>query len=130
MTTREKITITNHPVLTEVTREVQVFRSYKEYDVQRVVLVLNVFHYDSEGNAITYFPKQVELIASNTTFVNPQDGQILQPDEDGNYPEGAMGEYDYLWYIVNVQKAYTEVELEDMYAGLRIEQINKKLYGE
>jgi len=120
MITRNIIDIPNHPVLTDVTRKAQVFRSYKEYDTNRVVLVINIFHY-KDGEELKYFPKQVELIADNDVRVNPQTGDIIE--------EGGMGEYDYLWYIVNTAKVYTEAELEEMYINLRIEKINTKIYN-
>ncbi len=123
MITRNIIDIPNHPVLTDVTRKAQVFRSYKEYDTNRVVLVLNIFHY-KDGEEIKYFPKQAELIADNETKVNPLNGQIVDSDT-----EGAIGEYDYLWYIVNTAKAYTEAELEEIYINLRTDKINTKLYS-
>ena len=121
MIARNIIDISNHPILTDVTRKAQVFRSYKEYDTNRVVLVLNIFHYKGDEE-IKYFPKQIELISDNETKVDPQTGTIvektvLQPKENEedpdvfDYPEGSIGEYQYLWYIVNVAKAYTEIEL-------------------
>ena len=127
MITRNIIEITNHPLLTDITRKVQIFRSGKEYDSNRVILKVKVSHYKN-GEEIEYFPKYVELIVDNITMVNPSSGAIVQPDAEGQYPAGSIGEYDYLWDVVNVAKTYTEAELEEIYIPLRISQINTKLY--
>lgn len=131
MITRNIINIANHPVLKDVTRKAQVFRSYKEYDSNRVVLVVNIFHY-KDGEEIKYFPKEVTLISDNDTRVNPATGDIIEnapKDEDGNYTPETMGEFDYLWYIVNTAKIYTEIQLEEIYISLRQDKINSKLYN-
>lgn len=127
MVTRNLINIPNHPDLETVTRKARIFRAYNEYDTNRVIIPVDIFHY-IDGIEINYFPKRVELISDNETKVDPQTGDIVEKDEEGNYPEGSMGEFDYLWYIVNVAKLFTQIELEEMYINLRIEKINDKLY--
>lgn len=119
MITRNLINISNHPVLTDVTRKAQIFRSYKEYDTNRVILIVNIYHYKDDVE-LKYFPKQVELISDNEVKVNQQ-GEIVD--------NGTIGEFDYLWNVVNVQKQFTEVELEEIYVTLRQTKINEKLYG-
>lgn len=127
MITRNLIDIPNHPLLTDVVRKAQVFRSYNEYDTNRVVMPVKVYHF-KDDQPLNYFPKDVELIVDNDTMVNPATGAIVEKDEEGNYPEGSIGEYDYLWAVVNVAKAYTQQELEEIYIPQRIEKINAKLY--
>ena len=133
MITRNIIDIPNHPILTDVVRKAQIFRSHKEYDTNRVILKVLIFHYDKNGNQIKYLPggteNPVELISDNETKVNPQTGAIVEKDENGEYVEEVIGEFDYLWTIVNTVKAYTEIELEEIYIGLRIDKINNKLYS-
>lgn len=125
---REIKDITNHPLFNDVTRKAQVSKSYKEYDNNKVILVLNIFHY-KDNQELKYFPKQISLIADNETKVDPNTGSIVLPNTNGEYPTTVIGEYDYLWSIVNVVKTYTEVELEELYINLRIDKINSKLYG-
>ena len=127
MITRNLIDIPNHPDLENVKRKAKVFRAYNEYDTNRVILAVEVFHYINDEE-VNYFPKKVDLISDNVTMVNPANGNIVEKDDEGNYPQGSMGEYDYLWNVVNVAKAYTQVQLEDAYINIRIEKINKKLY--
>jgi len=132
MTTRKIIDIPNHPILKDVIRKAQVFRGYYEYDTNRVIIPVKIFHY-LDGVEIKYLPggtdeTYAELISDNETKVNPQTGEIVEKDENGEYPEGTMGEYDYLWYLVNIAKLYTPQELEEMYVPLRINKLNSKLY--
>ncbi len=130
MITRNLIDITNHPDLENVTRKAQVFRAYNEYDTNRVIIPVKIFHY-IDGIEVSYFPDTVELISDNDTRVNPANGQIVEAvkDADGNYPSNTIGEFDYLWNLVNVFKMFTQIQLEEMYISLRIDKLNKKLYN-
>lgn len=131
MITRNLINIPNHPLLENVVRKAQIFRGYYEYDTNRVIIPVKIFHY-IDGVEINYLPKEVELVSDNNTRVNPQTGAIVEnspKDEDGNYTSATMGEYDYLWYLVNTAKLYTPQELEEMYIPLRIDKLNSKLYN-
>jgi hypothetical protein len=131
MIIRKKIKIDNHPFFSNIKREAQVFRTYKEYDTNRVILLVLLFHYDENDNLLTYFPgnetSPIELIGENKTKVNPLTGQKVLPNEDETYPEGTIGEFEYLWNIAE-QKQLTEAEMEDMYILLRINEINKQAY--
>ncbi len=128
MRTREMIDIPGHPDIDGVTRKAQVTNGYNGYKDNRVVIPIDIFHY-IDGVELNYFPKKVELIADNNGYVNPQTGAIVEKDVNGNYPVGSVGEYDYLWDVVNVYKAKTQAELEDLYVNLRIDVINRKLYS-
>lgn len=48
-------------------------------------------------NGISYYLK--ETIADNRTKVDPKTGAILKPDAEGKYPEGAIGQYDFFYYL-------------------------------
>lgn len=126
---RNLIDITNHPDLPNVTRKVEVIQAINNYKKNIIDLRLEVHHY-VDGAEVKYFPKSADLIGDNESKVNPINGAVVFPDvETGKYPEGSIGEYDYLYYIVNTAKAYTQVELEDIYVQLRVAVINKKLYS-
>lgn len=123
MITRNLIDITNHPTISNITRKAQVFRSYDEYDTNRIIIPIKIFHY-LDGIEQTYFPNYYELIGGIGNFVNPINGNLVEKDEEGNYPEGSVPEYDYLWNIVNVLKNKTQIELEEIYVILRIDKLN------
>ena len=49
----------------------------------------------SYGEPISFIPKYTkESVADNTTKVDST-GTILQPDSSGNYPPGAIGQFDF-----------------------------------
>lgn len=125
---RNLIDIPNHPSLPTVTRKAVVTQSINNYKNSCVDIFIDVFHY-VDGVEVKYFPKSLKLMGDNQDSVDPTTGEKVVADETGNLPAGAMGEYDYLWYIVNVAKAYTQVELEDIYILKKIAVINEKLYA-
>jgi len=133
MITRNLINITDHPVL-NVTRKAQVFRSSLEYDSNRIILRVKVYHYDENNNLMDYLKNDIaELISDNNTRVNRLTGEIVEnPPIDpatGEFTEDTIGEFDYLWNLANVLKVKTIVELEEIYIGLRVDKINNKLYN-
>lgn len=127
MINRNLIDLPNHPDLPSVTRKALIIQTINNYLGNGVGMKVEIFHYIN-GIEAKYFPKPVELFSDNEDFVNPSTGDKVEKDEDGNYPEGSVGEYDYLWTIVNVMKAKTQVELEEIYILKRIDKINEKLY--
>lgn len=38
-------------------------------------------------------------VATNETMVDPNTGELVEKDEEGNYPIGSIGEYDYFYNI-------------------------------
>lgn len=153
MTTRKLIDITNHPDFDDVTRKVDIVQSINSYKTNCIDLHLEVLHFKG-GVQVDYFPKVAVLMGDNQDFVDPKTGDKVEwvdtiiyvkddkgsdlLDANGNkvqdyisseYPQGSMGEYDYLHYVVNVAKAYTQEELEEIYVGKRVDMINKKLYS-
>lgn len=140
MTTRDLIDISNHPDLTDVTRKVEVFGCHNKYRNNVINLEIEVFHF-LNGKAQKKLDGIVYLRADNTVKVNNTNGKDVhevevdgeiewQEVESGDTVDEANveGEYDYLWKVVNIAKAYTQVELEDIYVALREEKINQKLY--
>lgn len=53
-------------------------------------------------------PYNITLKADNDTKVNPNTGEIVDPSEDGSYPDGLIGQYDLMRYL-----ASTPVILEE-----------------
>jgi hypothetical protein len=93
------VTITPHPYANQGNKRV-IEHLNTETGSDRIQEML--FHYERrvyESNAenameIVEFRKTDKLTATNEVKVNAQ-GVILNPDEDGEYPEGAIGEYDF-----------------------------------
>lgn len=137
MITRNLIDLPNYPQLVGITRKAQVRQSIRNDASNCIDLDLNIFHY-KDGVQINYLPNDVKLSADNNDFVNPQTGTKVdkvpvldsetQEQIGEEYPEGSIGEYDYLWNLVNVLKVKTQVELEEIYILNRVETINEKLY--
>jgi hypothetical protein len=66
-------------------------------------------------------PYWTETYEQKSVYVKKgTDEQVAEAD--------VMGEYDYLYAIVNIQKAHTQVELEDIYCLLKVDKINEHLY--
>lgn len=126
MKTRNLIPITNHPKLPAITRKAQVRRCDNHYEAGTAEMVLNIFNY-LDGVEIKEMERQVSLAADNA-MINPDTFNYVEADENGNYPEGSVGEYDYLYTLIE-SGTKTQFELEEMFINLRIETINKKLYN-
>jgi hypothetical protein len=68
-----------------------------DFETQEVHFFYIVYYYNAQGASIDSFKEPLKgkkLTATNATKVNAQ-GDYLQPDDEGNYPEGAIGEYDF-----------------------------------
>lgn len=129
MTTRNLISIGNHPDIPNITRKAKVVSGDRNDEANTYALGVKVFHYLNEIPKTSLDNKTaIFLRASNNLMINPTSGAYVEKDEHGNYPEGSMGEYDYLWNIVNVLKTHTFEELEDMYLSMRNDKINQLLY--
>ncbi len=123
---RNIIEITNHPVINNITRKAQVRASYNHYEASTVEMVVNIFSFLNETELKDMF-KQVVMVCDNVK-INPQTFQYVQPNDEGVFPEESVGEYDFLFGLVNA-KVKTQFELEEMYIGLRIDAINDKMYN-
>jgi hypothetical protein len=95
---------------TKIKRKAELFTMI--YNQANKSLVLNwkvSFYSDSSGhygqpiniNGISSYSK--ESVANNTVFVNPSTGAFVEKDEEGNYPEGSMGQYDFFYYLAENQ---------------------------
>lgn len=127
MTTRNLITIPNHPVITSITRTAQVLESQNIYKNNTCPMSIGVHHYMNDVE-ITYMYKEVQIVADNT-MIDPNTLAYVVTDDNKKYPDGSIGEFDYLYNLVNVLKTHIQSELEEMYINLRIDRINDKLYS-
>lgn len=57
-----------------------------------------------------FSPYSKESIADNTTMVDVQTGDILTPDEDGNFPGNYIGQYDWFNMVAETQN----IEVHDL----------------
>lgn len=132
MIQRNLIDLPNHPTIPTLTRKAEVIASHNGYAANKIILTVKVYHYDVNGELANYINSEVQLIADNETRIDPQTGEINEnpvKDVDTGAYLDTIGEFEYLWSIVNVLKAKTQVELEEIYIQLRINKINKKLYS-
>lgn len=126
MKKRNLISITNHPLFPLITRKAQVRGCNNQYEAGTAEMVLNIFNY-IDGVEVKDMFRQVSLTATNESKINPSTFQYVEAGEDGSYPEGTSGEYDLLFSLLE-SKTKSQFELEELFIGLRIESINKKLY--
>lgn len=127
METRKLIDIPNHPKLTGITRKAQIRKTDNHYENGSVEMVINIFSY-LDGVELKDMFRQIIMVASNEEMINSQTFEVLEKDEEGNYPTEAVPEYDFLFSLVK-NNVKTIFELEEMYVTLRADLINKKLYN-
>lgn len=131
MTTRNLINIPGHPDLLDVTRKVDIIECHNKYKTNSVIMSLEVKHYINNIE-VNYFPKTVYLTADNEVPVVSATGEDApvgtKKDENGNYPAGIVGEYDFLYSLVKNNVA-NQLSLEEQYVIKRIDKINTKLYN-
>lgn len=106
------ITISNCPV-TGLQRKAEYdFKWFKS--TKQIIISCVISHYKDGGKVtskgVVDFGK--ELVATNDTMVNPANGQIVLADEEGNYPEGSMGEYDYYAFVVGTMSIVLPTVIE------------------
>lgn len=119
METRNIIDIPDHPTITGITRKAQVRKSDNYYEIGRVEMVINVFSYFN-GVELKDMFRQITMVCSNENQIDTLTFDYVN--------EGGSPEYDYLFNIVK-SKIKTQLELEEMYIGLRIDKINEKMYN-
>ncbi len=126
MINRDLVEITNHPLIDSVTRKARVRLTENNYEANIAKMYIKIFHF-SKSIEIISMEKEVILIADNS-MINSQTFAYVIKDENGNYPDGSVEEFTYLYNLL-VSKAKTQFELEELYIPLRIEAINKKAYN-
>ncbi len=126
MSNRNLINITNHPILTDVNRKAFVHETHNKYSDKAAVMTVRVVHFIG-GIEMPSLNEDIYLRADNSIKVNPATFAYANADEDGNYPEGSVNEYDLLFNLIE-EKNFSILELEDMFIGLRITEIDQKLY--
>lgn len=134
---RKLINLTNHPLITSVTRKAKVHQVNPNYANKTVTLVIDVLHYNEQGVLMGGINNRCEITADNTDIVNILTGDEIPKDangnyivdEEGNYPNGSIRNFDFLWKLVNIDKVMTMEEAEDLHVTKRISKINSKLYN-
>lgn len=126
-TIRNLIDITDHPDLINVIRKVKIVSCNNEYDNNRVSLSIKVLHFIG-NKPLPKLDGDVYLYAENDQMINPLTGNDVVKDEKGEYPEGSIGEYDFLFGLVKNNKA-NQISLEELYVIKRVDKINNKLYN-
>lgn len=96
----QRIDISASPGYPDVVRKIAVLGKNEDYLNKSVTLICRVEHYDVHGFRLKAFaPIERDpylLIASDTSYVNPETGALVFPDEHGSYPPGSMGQYSWL----------------------------------
>lgn len=96
----QRIEISSSPGYPQVVRKVAVTGKNEDYRKGAVTLICEIEHYDQSGTRLKAFAalerEPFLLIADNTSFVDPQTGALVFKDEQGQYPQGAMGQYTWL----------------------------------
>jgi hypothetical protein len=132
---RKLIDLPAYADLPNITRKASIHETKPHYKNKTVTLVVDVFHFSGEKE-LAYLPGRCEIVADNNDIVNALTGDEIPKDEngkyitdeDGNYPDNSIPNFDYLWDLVNIKKVITMEQAEDLYVTKRIEKINSKLY--
>lgn len=100
MSNLQRIGISPSPGYPDVVRKIVVIGRNEDYQNQSVTLICMIEHYDENDYRLNAF-RAIErdpflLMADNTSKVNPETGALVFPDQAGNYPEGSVGQYDWL----------------------------------
>lgn len=100
MDTIQRVEIAPSPGYPDVVRKIAVIGKNEDYQNGSVTLICSIEHYDLAGNRLKAFAAIEKdpflLVADNSSQVNPATGQLVFPDNTGNYPAGSMGQYDWL----------------------------------
>jgi len=133
MQVRKIIKLPDYPTLKDIIRTAQVNYSIHYSSTNELLLYVDIFHHDKEGNLLTYLPNQVRLHAHNEDYVNISTGEyvdkiINEETKEEHWPENSIGQYDYLYKLVNIDKLFTQEELEDIYILKKVDKINELSY--
>jgi hypothetical protein len=107
----QKIQISNHS-LSGLNRKISVSKFEIDFELSEIHFYYIIYFFNSNGDSLDSFKEPLvgsKLTASNDMKVDEQ-GNYLQPDENGSYPEGAVGEFDFwLAFIQNDTFTYAQV---------------------
>lgn len=96
----QKINISALPGFPAISRKMAVIGKNEDYENRTVTLVLKPEHYDASGNRLNAFKALEEkpflLVATDTSYVNPESGALVFPDGSGNMPHGSIPQYTFL----------------------------------
>lgn len=100
MSNLQRIGISSSPGYPDVVRQIVVVGRNEDYKSESVTLICMIEHFDGSGHRLNSF-RAIErepflLMADNSSKVNPESGALVFPDQAGNYPEGSVGQYDWL----------------------------------
>lgn len=132
--TRTAINLPEHPAFPGIERKAIVYKNqtYYKYDgfevtEKKVILDLMIFHF-KDGVSFAALDNTILISTDKNDFINPQTMELVEKDAEGNYPDGSVCEYDFLWNLVNISKSKLPIELEELYILSRLPKINEKAY--
>ena len=96
----QRVQISPSPGYPDVVRKIAIVGKNEDYKNETVTLICSVEHYDQSGNRLNAFASIEKdsflLVAKDESKVNPATGALVFPDDKGNYPAGAIGQYTWL----------------------------------
>lgn len=92
---------------TGINRAIIVLDNINSFRQKKIDLILGVLPLNNEGEVIhSNMTKPYEfLLSAKDNMVDPNTGEILDPDENGEYPEGSITEYEFFRYLVRNSNA-------------------------
>ena len=96
----QRIDISAFPDASGIQRKIAILGRNEDYQNRTVTLICGIEHYDQDGDRLRVFAAIERdpflLVASDTSFVDPQTGALVFSDFEGNYPQGSIGQYSWL----------------------------------
>ncbi|WP_254561789.1 hypothetical protein [Dyadobacter diqingensis] len=96
----QRVEISPSPGYPDVVRKIIIAGRNEDYLAKTVTLICRIEHYDQHNNRLNAFAAIERdpflLVADDTSKVDPLTGALVFPDENGNYPIGATGQYTWL----------------------------------
>ena len=96
----QRIAISAFPDASGIQRKIAILGRNEDYQNRTVTLICGIEHYDQTGNRLKVFAAIERdpflLVASDTSFVDPQTGALVFADQTGSYPAGSVSQYSWL----------------------------------
>ncbi len=93
--------ISKHPDAQGYDREIELIGPFPNFKKKEVSCHVELHHKKDGGIVENYVKSEtLTLFTSKDKFVDSS-GQIVQKDENGNYPEGSISEFDFLFSYVS-----------------------------